>query len=191
MSRAFELLARDEFNDVFDVSFRPKNWFMWPHLSAEVSLSDATKLFGIPAVFDPPDEDFPGPVGRWYVRIEDSIFTVTCARSHSMMRIDTTNSVCSPTGYDENRWSILKPLLRLPKELFRNTHWVRALDETGVWVVGKYGEGEPEIYRTNSEIDAIEFAEFLRDSGLQPGCTAHFKPPQAGSLKRGAKRGQT
>lgn len=142
---------------------------MWPHLGGNLSCQDAEKALNSRGVLDPPDEDFPGPVKRWYVRTADSLFTVTCALSHDAMELGAVNSLSRPDGYDENKWLFLKPLLHLPKDLFRKIHWLRSADVTGAWVVQGNRDGlSIDFYRTGSEVDAFEVAQFLQDLGVQP-----------------------
>lgn len=177
---SFEILTRDDFYELFDHAYRPRKWFMWPHLGGNLSCEQTEKALSSSGVLNPPDMDFAGPVRRWYIRTADSLFTITCATTHDAMELETVNSYCHPDGYDENKWLVLKAFLQLPNDLFRSTNWLRSADINGGWVVhGIRGDFQFDFYRTGSEKDATEVAQFLQDLGVQPRGVVRFRRRQS------------
>ena len=70
-------LSRSVFWDMFNKRYQKNDRFLNKEVSFPIKLEDLRSRILEPPVFTPLEEDFPGPVERWYGEVENNLFILT------------------------------------------------------------------------------------------------------------------
>jgi hypothetical protein len=73
----FSWIERSEYWHTFESEYRPNNRYTVVESSFIMPLDELRLRIKQPPIFRPFEEDFPGPVERWYGKIEMDLFTLT------------------------------------------------------------------------------------------------------------------
>ncbi len=115
MSRSkIEWQERDLFWEFFENQYVPEKIYMNHYFDYDVTFEMVRARVSVNPVFTPLEEDFPGPVERWYGKVGKILFTLTYYYGHNdFMRI-----VC-----EENLESV--KIIRSELDIFKSlNHYV-------------------------------------------------------------------
>jgi hypothetical protein len=70
-------ISRSNFWKVYNKNYQEHGRYLNKELEFSISLEDLRARILEPPVFTPLEEDFPGPVERWYGKVENHLFILT------------------------------------------------------------------------------------------------------------------
>ena len=76
-SSPIEWITREAFWKLFEEEYEPNNRYLTMDIEFPIMLEELRQRIKVPPVFTLLDEDFPGPVERWYGKIETDLFILT------------------------------------------------------------------------------------------------------------------
>lgn len=70
-------ISREKFWSIFESEYRIGNRYLDKEIYFPIMLEELRARISEPPVYTPLEEDFPGPVERWYGFLDNHIFTLT------------------------------------------------------------------------------------------------------------------
>lgn len=70
-------MSRSEFSDRFQVEYKDRGRYLNKVINFKIRMDDIRSRIRQPPMFTPPEEDFPGPVERWYGSYDGHLFHLT------------------------------------------------------------------------------------------------------------------
>jgi hypothetical protein len=135
--------------------------FYYYCFTVDLTLAELQKIIPFSPIYNPTEQDEPGPCERWYGCVDELLFWVTYYYTESQNY--TLINCVAPLFKGNYRCSFLENLVDLPHPLLTYISWISCDDDASQPVYFQAQNGvSQEIYRAKNNIEATELVNFLQ-----------------------------
>lgn len=156
-------LDREDFFLYFDKNYRPQENWINKSICLDLQFEELCNIIGREPVHDPDDGDQPGPIDRWYGRIDDFLFMVTYY-DHPTKNLTILEFGCKYPSVDTPKWEILRNIEKAPSLFSESVTWIGNGNNDGEKALfTKDSNGIiSQIYSSNSLSELENLRDFLK-----------------------------